>query len=412
MRRHTLLVAAIAAILIPLAPLGAQAQDFAAFFSNGVDFVDEANRVCLGDGMGGFTCSDVSMDTNTTLDVALGDVNGDAYLDAVFANGLDISQANRVCLGDGMGGFTCSDISMDANETAGVALGDVNGDANLDAVFATGFFSAEENRVCLGDGTGGFTCSAVSADTNFTLNVALGDVNGDANLDAVFANAGGATNRVCLGDGMGGFTCSDVSMDTNISLGVALGYVDGDANLDAVFANGGLTTEANQVCLGDGTGGFTCSDVSLDNNDSAGVALGYVDGDANLDAVFANGLFVTETNRVCLGDGMGSFTCSDVSTDTNETFEVALGDVNGDASVDAVFANFGQVNRVCLGDGTGGFTCSDVNSDTNFTTGVALGKLIVAAPSVVEVPTLTVWGLLALSVFLALVACRKIRLPQ
>ncbi len=44
---------------------------------------------------------------------------------------------------------------------------------------------------------------------------------------------------------------------------------------------------------------------------------------------------------------------------------MALGDVNGDTKVDAVFANQNQPNRVCLGDGAGGFTCSDVSSDTN-----------------------------------------------
>ncbi|MFQ5803891.1 MAG: FG-GAP repeat domain-containing protein, partial [Candidatus Methylomirabilales bacterium] len=117
--------------------------------------------------------------------------------------------------------------------------------------------------------------------------VARGDLDGDGNLDAVFANSLFARNRVCLGDGAMGFvfTCSDVSTDANNSFGVALGFVDGDASLDAVFANNGR----NRVCLGDGAGGFTvpCSDVSTDANDSRGVALGFVDGDASLDAVFA-----------------------------------------------------------------------------------------------------------------------------
>jgi putative cell wall-binding protein len=91
-----------------------------------------------------------------------------------------------------------------------------------------------------------------------------------------------------------------------------------------------------------------------------------VDGD--LDAVFANG----QNNRVCLGNGLGGFTCSDVSTDTNASSNVAVGDVNRDGDPDAVFANGGQRNRVCLGDGSGGFTCSDVSTDTNDSHGVAL----------------------------------------
>jgi hypothetical protein len=147
-----------------------------------------------------------------------------------------------------------------------VALGFVDGDSTVDAVFAN---SAQRNRVCLGDGAGGFACSDVSADTNQSLNVALGFVDGDSTLDAVFANFN-QRNRVCLGDGAGGFACSDVSADTNDSVGMALGFVDGDTTLDAVFAN---QFQRNRVCLGDGAGGFACSDVSADANDSRGVAL-------------------------------------------------------------------------------------------------------------------------------------------
>ena len=94
----------------------------------------------------------------------------------------------------------------------------------------------------------------------------------DANLDAVFANDLFQTNRVCLGDGMGGFpSCADVSADMNASIGVALGALDDDGNLDAVFANDG----ENRVCLGDGVGGFSsCADVALESRGGAAVALG------------------------------------------------------------------------------------------------------------------------------------------
>jgi len=94
---------------------------------------------------------------------------------------------------------------------------------------------------------------------------------------------------------------------------------------------------------------------------------------ADLDVVFANSFF--SNNRVCLGDGSGAFSCSDVSTDTNSSLGVALGDVNGDGDLDAVVANYSKKNRVCLGDGSGGFACSDVSTDANTSFGVALGDL-------------------------------------
>ncbi len=166
---------------------------------------------------------------------------------------------------------------------------------------------------------------------------------------------------------------------------MALG-IDGNADIDAVFSNEG---QINRVCLGNGAGGFTCSSVSADTNSSYGVALGFVDGDTNLDAVFSNALSGSRNNRVCLGNGAGGFTCSNVSADTNTSRGVALGFIDGDANLDAVFSNYGQINRVCLGNGAGGFTCSNVSADTNNSTGVALSP----APAT-TIPTMTEWGMI------------------
>jgi hypothetical protein len=315
----------------------------------------QRNTLCLGDGIDSFACNDLSADTNDSIHPALGDVNQDDRQDVIFAN--FNNQPNRVCLGDGIGNFTCSDVSTDSNVSSSVALGLVNTDNNLDMVFANGdafvTFTGHRNRVCLGDGTGSFSCNDVSSDHFISNDLALGDVNHDGKLDAVFANSdsylsgNGQRNRVCLGDGLGGFTCSDVNTHTHISLGVTLGYIDGDNNLDIVFANGDAfmsgAEQRDQVCLGNGLGGFTCSDISNDNDVSFGVALSDANHDGYLDAFFGNS---DQRNRVCFGNGAGSFSCSDVSSDIRSSNGVEVGflgfdittikigiPANGDASV-------------------------------------------------------------------------------
>jgi hypothetical protein len=57
--------------------------------------------------------------------------------------------------------------------------------------------------------------------------VALGDVDGDGDLDVFVANNGQA-NRVWVNDGSGGFSDSGQSLGSSFSYGVALGDVDGD----------------------------------------------------------------------------------------------------------------------------------------------------------------------------------------
>ena len=326
---------------------------------------------------------------------AIGGVDGDGNLDAVFAKP---NLTLQVCRGNGLGGFSCTDMSGNVQDhNLDVALGDVNGDGNLDTVFA-----GVSEKICLGDGLGGFSCTGISEARSPTSGVALGDMNGDGKLDAVFANPN-LNHQVCEGNGSGGFSCHDISGE-RFGLAVALGDVNDDGKLDAVFANprqNCIGCGPNRVCLGDGLGSFSsCSDIdsSLNVFDSRDVALADMNEDGKLDAIFANSdadfvpgtLSTGARNRVCWGDGSGAFpSCSDVSSDAFRSFGVALGDMNGDGKLDAVFANalgfpIGNTdafNRLCLRDGTDNFQCQDVSRDSPFGTegfnssGVAIGDV-------------------------------------
>ena len=338
--------------------------------------INEADTVCWGDDGGQFPfCQFIAEPGGDMHAVALGFLDMDPHLDAVFANRGDFIDGgpNRVCLGDGTGRFTdCADVSADEKETSGVALGFVDGDSFLDAVFANAISGPQEDkhRVCLGAGDGTFSVCIASIEQGAT-GVALGHFDADANLDVMFSDA-----RACLGNGDGTLMpCTSINIGAMTSE-VALGFVDGDTNLDAVFA-ADLT---NRVCLGDGNGGFpSCANVGPDAHPTTSVALGLIDGDSHLDAIFANGL--DQRNRVCLGNGDGTFQpCIDVGADEHQTLDVALGFVDGDSNLDAIFANGsenpGQRNRVCLGNGDGTFMpCADVSADRHRSTGLALGEV-------------------------------------
>ena len=67
----------------------------------------------------------------------------------------------------------------------------------------------------------------------------------------------------------------------------------------------------------------------------------------------------------------GTLACAFVSADNNSSSDVALVDIDGDGDTDAFFANAKSSNRSCLNDGTGSFTCGDISADANRSTGVA-----------------------------------------
>ena len=326
------------------------------------------NRVCMGDGSGGFTCRDVSANSLESDGVAIGDLDGDGHVDAVFEN----HGPNQVCMGDGSGGFVCHDLGAEDEFIGIVALGDFDSDRRLDVV---GSGRWELHRLCLGDGVGGFACRDFGADSNSVYgarDIAVGNLNSDGDLDVVFANGMGP-NRSCLGDGSGGFTCRDVSANRSQSNGVELGDLNGDGNLDAVFAQGaGL----NRACLGDGSGGFACRDIPSRPNGSKAIALGDLDGDGILDLVSRSYLEFGLPSLVCLGDGSGGFACQDLNRGDeyiDNGAGVHIGDVDGDGDLDALFpTGADRPNRICLGDGSGRFACRDLDADSTGCMAVAI----------------------------------------
>jgi hypothetical protein len=90
------------------------------------------------------------------------------------------------------------------NSPYALAIGDFNGDGKPDLAIA----NSGDNTVTVlfGNGSGGFTAAAGSPFVvgAHPTSIAVGDFNGDGNLDLVTANAFDNTVTVLLGNGSGG----------------------------------------------------------------------------------------------------------------------------------------------------------------------------------------------------------------
>ena len=324
-------------------------------FANQANF---PNTVCLQDGLLGLLCDVANSRRRMDFGVALGDMDEDGNLDAVFKTQ---GSPDQLCFGDGMGSFQeCRDASAAVDDLpfGGVVLNDFNGDLHLDAAFAN---AGIPSQVCFGNGRGRLDdCSDISPDLGSARALALGDVNNDSVLDLVFAAFSGP-DIVCLGGGGGAFSCSNLNEISDRSTGIALGDLNNDGDLDAVISN---ENQPNLVCLGDGAGSFSCNITNEDTNRTMGVALADINEDGNLDAVFANDF--DQVNQVCFGDGFGFLAnCSDLTAGNSTS--VVLDDLNADGHQDAVFTQTFQPDLLCVGDGSGALDCSDIPGSENFT---------------------------------------------
>lgn len=314
-----------------------------------------------------------------TTDIALGDVDGDDDLDLVIVNSFN---PNRVYTNNGSGTYTDSgqelgDTPVGPNGTQSVALGDVDGDEDLDMV--TGNAPSQgtsTNRIYLNDGAGAFGDSgqALGGEGEFTYAVALGDIDKDGDLDLVVGNLA-TPNQVFINDGAGVFTDSGQALGgANATQALALGDIDGDGDLDLIEGNGGAVGEhPNHVYVNDGTGTFTDNGQSLGVSITLDVALGDIDGDGDLDLATGNASALG--NRIYTNDGTGIFTDSSQNLTGNiNTWSIDLRDVDDDGDLDFISGNNSDTT-VWVNDGAGTFAHSGQILTNVNTHAIALGDV-------------------------------------
>jgi CSLREA domain-containing protein len=295
------------------------------------------------------------------VSVALADFNGDGIVDAVTAN---VTTADlSVLLGTGSGAFGVA-TPVAAPNPRNVAVGDFNRDGHIDlAVINT---AAANVSVLLGMGNGTFgPATPFSVASGSEANgIAVGDVNGDGNLDLAVTDFGAATVSVLLGNGNGSFGAAisaSVGAVVTGPVAVALADFNGDNKLDLVTANRGVVgpppNTTITVLLGNGTGGFTPAGGSPYTVGTApnSVAIGDLNADGNLDLAVANG--VSDDVSVLLGTGTGTFGAATNFPAGSAPVSVKIGDLNGDGIVDVAIGNAPAVPvgtfTVLLGTGTG-----------------------------------------------------------
>jgi len=298
-------------------------------------------RVYFGDGRGQFSDSGQRLTMSAPADQPLVyDIDGNKTADIIVGR--------TTWVNDGRGRFTAGPaILVDADGAAvrGGRLADLSGDGVVDllVVLMPGPGRPNAIRLYLNDRKGMFREAGQTVLPGITSAIAIGDVNGDRVPDVVVsgwrnAETDACPNRALLNDGKGHLSDTGQQLDEkmNHSHGVALGDMDGDGDLDVVLvAQGGAL--AGGVYLNDGKGRFTAG-ARIGTSGIEKVALTDIDADGDLDVFLA----CVGPDEVWVNDSRGGFTDAGVRLGKDWSWELAVGDFNGDRLPDVFVAGFAR----------------------------------------------------------------------
>jgi hypothetical protein len=333
------------------------------------------NSLYWGDGTGQFVkqlTGDIVGDRGDSRGLALGDVDLDGDLDVYVTNSL--GQQNFLYVNQAIEGasrtfvkVTTDPSVMDPLPSRQAAFADVDGDGD-DDLFVTNWMGADDQLfLSLAKDTAPtappYFVKATPAqagdavtDGAFSFGLAFADIDADDDLDLFVAYHSGilhgpkVKNGLYTNDGNGHFTrvtTGDAANDVGNSLAVAFGDHDGDGDPDLFV--GRVKGEKNSFYRNDG-GQLTSMGIprlTSDRGETIDADLVDVDRDGDVDLLCANRR--GHPNLLYLNIGKGSFreqAFGPITEDLGESYAFAVGDINGDLTLDIFLANLMEENTV------------------------------------------------------------------
>jgi hypothetical protein len=258
-----------------------------------------------------------------------------------------------------------------------VTAGDLDGDLDLDLVFANGGGfstpgSPQVQRVYINDGAGVFTDESALrlGFSGLVRGAELGDIDDDGDLDLILAQDFDRQPALFVNDGAGFFTDVTATQLPALALSSSraqFGDIDNDGDLDLYLTNGdGNRFGCGQyrVYVNDGLGTFTDETAARhpieDVCENMDCIFGDIDNDFDLDV--RTGSTGGGNSRLYVNDGGGVFSLSSAIPSDNSAYSYDFGDIDGDGDLDLLGANANPSSLgelLLLNDGSGSF--SDVS---------------------------------------------------
>lgn len=348
--------------LIWTAPISDATQSLAVGDMDGNGYLDlivgnweSSNKIYLNGG-GTFDQNPAWQDDENyqTAAIDVGDANGDGRLDIAVANMCPDypteCQPDQLYLNTTDTSFSFELSWQRFNRsTTDLAWGDLDGDNQLELAMVENIYNSHKVYQ-YDDTTGEMILFWYSLnDEDLGQNVAWGDANGDGRQDLLVGNSSDAPERLYLNNGETLEVDPEWTTDDTIAnYDLAFADIDNDGDKDFIGAYGNLIKIYQNKDHPIDRIATPLSDQSVYTTQD--IVWGDINGDGLLDLIEGNS---DGPNIQYFNDGNGFLSKALPELGNENSYSLALGDINFDGDLDLAVGNVGSPNQIFINDGNG-----------------------------------------------------------
>ncbi|HYP29708.1 MAG TPA: VCBS repeat-containing protein [Blastocatellia bacterium] len=272
--------------------------------------------------------------SSNTLDVDIGDLNGDGRNDIAVAFSTQTGAVSAL-FNQGNRTFSAPVNFNVCYSSTGVAIGDLDRDGDNDLADVNQCFTS---GVLLNDGQGRFATVGTYGHGYGSKSIALTDFNRDGFKDIAYVNNGLGNVTVILNNGNGTFSPYRWYYAGDLPEDLTTGDFDGDGNADIAVVSAYLSQVI--ILLNNSSGTFPGYSEIHGGDTPSSIAPGDFNGDGRLDIAVAS----QSTHRVSILLNQGAFNFgSPTSVAVGQSpVDLAAGNLDGDSLPDLVAVNQGS----------------------------------------------------------------------